>query len=120
MTALAASGTEAAAEPWRDPSRPVTERVADLLGRMTLAEKLAQLGSVWIGAADDGGDGFAPNRSAVSPGRPRYPRAKPTPATYNSPTTPDGTSRNPPSTTNTLIFAIGRPIGGTSGQHPDQ
>jgi hypothetical protein len=46
MTALAASGTEAAAEPWRDPSRPVTERVADLLGRMTLAEKLAQLGSV--------------------------------------------------------------------------
>jgi hypothetical protein len=26
MTALAASGTEAAAEPWRDPSRPVTER----------------------------------------------------------------------------------------------
>jgi hypothetical protein len=57
MTALAASGTEAAAEPWRDPSRPVTERVADLLGRMTLAEKLAQLGSVWVGAADDGATG---------------------------------------------------------------
>ncbi|HXS62291.1 MAG TPA: hypothetical protein VN767_05415 [Streptosporangiaceae bacterium] len=57
MTALAASGTEAAAEPGRDPPRPVTERVADLLGRMTLAEKLAQLGSVWVGAADDGATG---------------------------------------------------------------
>jgi beta-xylosidase len=66
MTALAASGTEAAAEPWRDPSRPVTERVADLLGRMTLAEKLAQLGSVWVGGADDGGDGFAPMQHEFS------------------------------------------------------
>ena len=46
MTALVASGPEAAAEPWRDPSRPVAERVADLLGRMTLAEKLAQFGGV--------------------------------------------------------------------------
>ena len=67
----------AVAEPWRDPSRPVAERVADLLGRMTLAEKLAQLGSVWIGASvsasgsrsgsgsgsgdgDGDGDGVAP------------------------------------------------------------
>jgi len=57
MTALAASGTEAAAEPWRDPSRPVTERVADLLGRMTLAEKLAQLGSVWVGRPTTGATG---------------------------------------------------------------
>ncbi|HEY1625401.1 MAG TPA: glycoside hydrolase family 3 N-terminal domain-containing protein, partial [Streptosporangiaceae bacterium] len=46
--------------PWRDPSRPVAERVADLLGQMTLDEKLAQLGSVWIDAAGDG-DGVAPN-----------------------------------------------------------
>jgi beta-xylosidase len=44
--------------PWRDPSRPAAERVADLLGRMTLAEKLAQLGSVWIGASGDGDGGF--------------------------------------------------------------
>ncbi len=66
MTALAASGTEAAAAPWRDPSRPVTERVADLLERMTLAEKLAQLASVWVGAADDGGDGFAPMQHEFS------------------------------------------------------
>jgi beta-xylosidase len=41
---------------WRDPGCPVDERDADLLGRMTLDEKLAQLGSVWMGAAGGGGD----------------------------------------------------------------
>ena len=46
-------------EVWRDPGRPVRERVADLLARMTLEEKVAQLGSVWMGAASDG-DGVAP------------------------------------------------------------
>ncbi len=35
--------------PWRDASRSVAERVADLLGRMTLAEKAAQLTSLWLG-----------------------------------------------------------------------
>src|SRR5690348_552658 len=35
-------------EPFRDPNRPVDERVHDLLGRMTLDEKLAQLGGVWL------------------------------------------------------------------------
>lgn len=44
------------AEPWRDATRPVGDRVADLIGRMTLDEKLAQLYGVWVGAADDGGD----------------------------------------------------------------
>jgi beta-xylosidase len=44
---------------WHEPTRPVDERVADLLARMTLEEKLAQLGSVWIGAPGDG-DGIAP------------------------------------------------------------
>jgi beta-xylosidase len=34
---------------WRDPSRPAAERVEDLLGRMTLEEKAAQLTSVWLG-----------------------------------------------------------------------
>ncbi|HET7473660.1 MAG TPA: glycoside hydrolase family 3 N-terminal domain-containing protein [Candidatus Limnocylindrales bacterium] len=33
--------------PYRDPGRPLDERAADLLTRMTLDEKLAQLGSVW-------------------------------------------------------------------------
>ena len=51
--------TETGIEAWRDPARPAGERVADLLHRMTLAEKIAQLGSVWMGAAGDG-DSVAP------------------------------------------------------------
>jgi len=34
-------------EKWRDPSVPVDERVSDLIGRMTLTEKVAQLSGVW-------------------------------------------------------------------------
>jgi beta-xylosidase len=44
---------------WKDPARSADERVADLLARMTLEEKIAQLGSVWMGASGDG-DGVAP------------------------------------------------------------
>ncbi len=33
--------------PYQDPARPVEERVADLLGRMTLEEKVAQMVSLW-------------------------------------------------------------------------
>jgi beta-xylosidase len=40
-----ATGTGA----WRDPLRPAAERVADLLARMTLEEKVAQLTSIWPG-----------------------------------------------------------------------
>ncbi|MFC4854587.1 beta-glucosidase family protein [Actinophytocola glycyrrhizae] len=36
-------------EPWRDPARSADERVADLVGRMTLREKLGQLYGVWLG-----------------------------------------------------------------------
>jgi beta-xylosidase len=57
--------TEAGPETWRDPSRPVAERVADLLSRMTLEEKLAQLGSIWQGAADNTG-GVAPMQDQFS------------------------------------------------------
>src|SRR5262249_56558915 len=35
--------------PYRDPSRPVDERVRDLLGRMTLEEKVAQTLALWKG-----------------------------------------------------------------------
>ena len=34
-------------EIYRDGSKPVAERVADLLARMTLDEKIAQIGSIW-------------------------------------------------------------------------
>lgn len=45
------TGADTGASPgaWRDPSRPTAERVADLLGQMTLDEKVAQLTSVWPG-----------------------------------------------------------------------
>src|SRR5262245_21799800 len=34
-------------EPYRDPQLPIDARADDLLARMTLDEKLAQLGCVW-------------------------------------------------------------------------
>jgi beta-glucosidase-like glycosyl hydrolase len=34
--------------PYRDPTRSTDERVMDLLGRMALEEKVAQLGGVWV------------------------------------------------------------------------
>ncbi|NUT05698.1 MAG: hypothetical protein HOV76_19690, partial [Hamadaea sp.] len=39
---------DAAEEIWRDVARPAADRVADLLARMTLEEKVAQLGSAWV------------------------------------------------------------------------
>ncbi|MFF4112203.1 glycoside hydrolase family 3 N-terminal domain-containing protein [Streptomyces sp. NPDC001714] len=48
-----------ATAPWRDPALPAATRVDDLLTRMTLEEKTAQLYGVWVGAATDG-DGVAP------------------------------------------------------------
>src|SRR5262245_28142273 len=44
--ALSALGQQPAPR-YKDATLPVDERVADLLSRMTLAEKVAQLGSVW-------------------------------------------------------------------------
>lgn len=41
-------------EPWRDPRRPAAERVADLLGRMTVEEKAAQLVGYWTVSARPG------------------------------------------------------------------
>ncbi|MER6334294.1 glycoside hydrolase family 3 N-terminal domain-containing protein, partial [Streptomyces sp. NPDC001034] len=51
--------------PWRDPALPATVRVNDLMARMTLEEKTAQLYGVWVGAATDG-DGVAPLQSEMS------------------------------------------------------
>ncbi|WP_406141366.1 glycoside hydrolase family 3 N-terminal domain-containing protein [Streptomyces sp. NBC_01089] len=52
----------AADGPWRDPALPPGERVADLIGRMTLEEKTAQLYGIWVGADADG-DGVAPHQN---------------------------------------------------------
>src|SRR5271170_7441779 len=61
--------TTDADETWRDPARPADARVADLLSRMTLAEKVAQLGSSWQGAAADG-EGVAPMQDQFSEEQP--------------------------------------------------
>ncbi|MFH8802421.1 glycoside hydrolase family 3 N-terminal domain-containing protein [Streptomyces sp. NPDC017936] len=47
--------------PWRDPALPAAARVDDLLARMTLEEKTAQLYGVWVGAETDG-EGVAPHQ----------------------------------------------------------
>lgn len=60
-----ARSTEAAQAvdgPWRDPSLTPEERVADLIPRMTLEEKAAQLYGIWVGA-DAEGDGVAPHQN---------------------------------------------------------
>jgi beta-xylosidase len=58
MTAPAARQTTSAWQDpvWRDPARPAEERVAALLREMTLAEKLAQLASIWMGAGGEDGE----------------------------------------------------------------
>jgi beta-glucosidase len=60
---LLAQGT--APLPYRDPSRTVDERVADLLGRMTLEEKVAQLQGIWRRKNDiqDADGRFNPGRA---------------------------------------------------------
>ncbi|WP_200944863.1 MULTISPECIES: glycoside hydrolase family 3 N-terminal domain-containing protein [unclassified Nocardioides] len=45
-------------ELWRDPTAPVEARVADLVDRMTVEEKVAQLGSIWW--LEPGAGGMAP------------------------------------------------------------
>jgi beta-glucosidase len=45
---------EEAGPAYRDPGRPLAERVEDLLGRMTRDEKIAQLGSAWVFQLADG------------------------------------------------------------------
>ena len=58
---------EAASLPWRDTSLTPQQRVADLLARMTLEEKVAQLYGVWVGA-DASGEGVAPHQHDLAAG----------------------------------------------------
>ena len=48
------SDTTLTGAPYQDASLPVRERVTDLQARMTRAEKIAQLGSVWPSQLSDG------------------------------------------------------------------
>ncbi|WUS95674.1 glycoside hydrolase family 3 C-terminal domain-containing protein [Streptomyces sp. NBC_00708] len=50
--------------PWQDPALAPEERVADLVSRMTLQEKTAQLYGIWVGADADG-DGVAPHQNEM-------------------------------------------------------
>ena len=54
--------------PYRDPALPIEARAADLLGRMTRAEKIAQLGSFWAFEVV-GEDGLDVDRLAVAGAR---------------------------------------------------
>ena len=58
-------------------------------------------------------NGSATNRSAVSPGRPGYPRASPAPATYSSPATPAGTGTATRPARTPACWRSARPIGDT-------
>src|SRR5262249_60862480 len=58
-------------------------------------------------------NGQATTRDPVNPARRQYPQPTPAPATYNSPTTPTGTGRNQPSSTNNAAVGTGAPIGTT-------
>ncbi len=40
--------------PYQDPGRPASERVKDLLARMTLDEKIAQMHALWLVLSEDG------------------------------------------------------------------
>jgi beta-glucosidase len=51
--------------PYRDATRPVADRVADLLDRMTLDEKVAQITSVWIEVDVERG-GAAPSQMGAA------------------------------------------------------
>jgi beta-glucosidase len=66
MAVLMISGSQTNQLPYRNPRLPVDQRVADLLGRMTLEEKVAQTQTMWITTqfkelADDKGN-FAPDQ----------------------------------------------------------
>ncbi|WP_199439997.1 glycoside hydrolase family 3 N-terminal domain-containing protein [Umezawaea beigongshangensis] len=59
---------------WRDPAVPLDARVADLVRRMTLPEKLAQLSSVWVSASSSG-DVVAPHQDDLAEDTPPWAKA---------------------------------------------
>jgi len=61
----------ALADGWQDPARSAQERIATLLSLMTIEEKIAQLGSIWIGATGED-DAVAPMQDQFSDGQPPF------------------------------------------------
>lgn len=53
------------AEVWRDPAADVGARVGDLMARMTIREKVAQLYGLWVGIDSAGGD-VAPHQHELA------------------------------------------------------
>ncbi|MBG6084926.1 glycoside hydrolase family 3 N-terminal domain-containing protein [Zhihengliuella flava] len=51
--------TPSATAVWREPGRPIAERVEALMSEMSVEEKVAQLGSSWIRPAERNNDGDA-------------------------------------------------------------
>ena len=49
-------GSDTEQAPWRDPAVPAEDRVADLISRMALEEKVAQLYGVWVGIDETEGE----------------------------------------------------------------
>jgi beta-xylosidase len=52
--------------PWRDSNLPVEHRVADLMARMTLREKVAQMYGAWLNVDDTAGE-VAPHQNDQAP-----------------------------------------------------
>lgn len=61
--------TAVARAPYRDPARTPATRAADLLARMTIEEKIAQTGAVWLVLDEDGS--HTPRTDAFSAARER-------------------------------------------------
>jgi hypothetical protein len=53
---------------YRDPTLPIEARLADLLPRLTLAEKCAQLAGPFVAEDDDGRSSPPPARAALGGG----------------------------------------------------
>ncbi len=51
---MAEAPSHALTETWRDSTASIAERVTDLMSRMTLAEKIGQLGAFWAASARPG------------------------------------------------------------------
>jgi beta-glucosidase len=67
VVAIALLGVAGERPPYRDPAMPLEARVADLLARMTVDEKVAQLGGLWLQKAqiqDEKGQ-FDPAKAAL-------------------------------------------------------